>query len=77
MKDLTKVILAHVNGNVPAEYAEVSKKDREEAIRKAFLKQLGLETYSAKEFKKASLGIPDAVMEVLEPQIEFPAYYYK
>lgn len=32
---------------------------------------------SAKEFKKASLGIPDAVMEVLEPQIEFPAYYYK
>ena len=32
---------------------------------------------SAKEFKKASLEIPDAVMEVLEPQIEFPAYYYK
>ncbi len=32
---------------------------------------------SAKEFKKASLGIPDAVMEVLEPKIEFPAYYYK
>ena len=32
---------------------------------------------SAKEFKKASLGIPDTVMEVLEPQIEFPAYYYK
>lgn len=32
---------------------------------------------SMKEFKKASAGIPDAVMEVLEPQVDFPAYYYK
>ena len=69
MKDLTKVILAHVNGNVPAEYAEVSKKDREEAIRKAFLKQLGLETYSAKEFRKAFRRHEVAVFELIETLI--------
>ena len=66
MKDLAKVILAHVNGNVPAEYAEVSKHDREEAIRKAFLKQLGLETYSQKEFRKAFRRHEVAVFELIE-----------
>ena len=66
MKDLAKVILGHVNGNIPTEYAEVSKADREEAIRKAFLKQLGLETYSAKEFKKAFRRNEVAVFELIE-----------
>ena len=66
MKDLTKVILGHLNNNVPAEYAEVSKADREEAIRKAFLKQLGLETYTQKEFKKAFRRHEIAVFELIE-----------
>ena len=66
MKDLTKVILGHLNDNVPAEYSEISKKDREEAIRKAFLKQLGLETYTQKEYKKAFRRHEVAVYELIE-----------
>lgn len=66
MKDLAKVILGHLNNNVPAEYAEVSKADRDEAIRKAFLKQMGLENYSQKEFKKAFRRHEVAIYELVE-----------
>ena len=66
MKDLAKVILAHVNGDVPSQYAEVSKQDREGAIRKAFLKSLGLETYNQKEFKKAFRRNEIKIYELVE-----------
>ncbi len=66
MKDLSKVILAHVNGQTPAQYSDVEPAKREDAIRKAFLAELGLETYSQKTFRKAFRKNEVAIYEVIE-----------
>ena len=66
MNKLSEVILAHVNGQAPAEYSNIEPAKREDAIRKAFLAEMGLETYSQREFRKAFRKNEIAIYEIIE-----------
>ena len=70
MNKVSKLILAHVAGNVPVEYSEFTKDQREEAVRSVFLKEIGLEgAYSAKAFRRAFNGNKEKVYQIVEEVI--------
>lgn len=53
MNKLAQILHDAYTGDIPKEYAKMSKKEREDKVRKEILNTLGLETYSKKGFRKA------------------------
>lgn len=67
MNKVSKLILAHVEGNIPAEYSNFTQDQREEAVRSVFLKEIGIEgAYSAKAFRKAFSKNKEVIYEIIE-----------
>lgn len=68
MKDISKLVLKHVNGHIPVEYQNHDAQEREAAVRAAFLKEvLGIEgEYSQKEFRRKFRANETRVYEVIE-----------
>ena len=70
MKEIVSVILDHVNGRVPAQYEQVDATKREQAINKAFLDVLGMETYTKQGFLRAVRRNEARVYEIIEEIIQ-------
>lgn len=70
MNKISKLILAHVSNNVPVEYQEFTQEQREEAVRSAFLKEIGLEgAYSAKAFRRCFNANKETIYQIVEEVI--------
>lgn len=70
MHNVSKLILAHVAGNLPVEYSDFTQDQKEEAVRSVFLKEIGLEgAYSAKAFRRAFNGNKEKIYQIVEEVI--------
>lgn len=66
MNNMAKIIIDCYKGQIPAQYSQVSKEEREEAIRSELLKVMGLEKFEKKSFRKALRANQVAIFEVIE-----------
>lgn len=66
MNNIAKLIYDSYKGNIPTAYANVSKEDRENAIREELFKVLGIEKFEKKAFRKAWRDKKNEVYAIIE-----------
>ena len=69
MNDIVKLIVDTHKGIVPTQYANTTKAEREDAIRKAIFEVLGVSEYGTKEYRQAMRRNKIAVYEIIEEVI--------
>ncbi|WP_291566963.1 MULTISPECIES: hypothetical protein [unclassified Clostridium] len=66
MNKIARLIYDSYKGNIPTQYASVSKSDREEAIRKELFNVLGIEKFTKKDFRRAWREKKNEVYAIIE-----------
>lgn len=63
---ISQLIYENVKGEIPTQFSNLSKKDREDKIRGLILGELGLESYDKKEFRRALREKSAVVFNIVE-----------
>ena len=70
MNSIVKLMLDTHNEVIPSKYANTTKAEREEAIRKAIFEVLGVEEYGTKEYRNAMRKRKVEVFEIIEEFVD-------
>lgn len=70
MNDIVKLICDTHKGIVPAKFANTTKVEREDVVRKAIFEVLGVDAYGTKEYRNAMRKNKNEVFEIIEEMVD-------
>lgn len=70
MNDISAIIYESYKGDIPARFSEMSKKEREDKVRQLIFKELGIEKYEPKTFRRAMREKSAKVYNIIEEVVD-------